>query len=78
MELPKAISLFFEQTPYKNWCFYNCLEFLESKCSRLRSINQQHIQDEYKNQIHSMMNHQSVSKSAKNKATKLYKDIEDI
>lgn len=41
-------------------------------------IDQQHVQDEYKSHIHSMMNHQSISKHAKNKATKLYASMEKI
>lgn len=50
------------------------MEFLARyDCSRLGTIDQQHIQDEYKSQIHSMMNHQLISKNAKNKAMKLYR-----
>ncbi|GBC05972.1 hypothetical protein RclHR1_06530012 [Rhizophagus clarus] len=78
MEPSDAISLYFEQTPYKEWCFPKCLDFLESKCKSLRAFDQQLCQDEFKSHIYSLMNHQAVSKSARNKATRLYNGLEQM
>ncbi|CAI2195189.1 17628_t:CDS:2, partial [Funneliformis geosporum] len=64
-------------TPYKDWCFPKCLDFLESKCS-LRTFDRQLCQNEFKSHVYSTMNHQSISKSARNKATRLYNNIEEI
>ncbi|GES94237.1 hypothetical protein GLOIN_2v1646421 [Rhizophagus clarus] len=78
MEPSDAISLYFEQTSYKEWCFPKCLDFLDSKCLRLRAFDQQLCQDEFKSHIHSFMNHQAMSKNARNKATRFYNSLEQM
>ncbi|GBB90830.1 hypothetical protein RclHR1_17920002 [Rhizophagus clarus] len=78
MEPLDAISLYFEQTQYKEWCFSKCLDFLKSKCETLRAFDRQLCQDEFKRHVRSLMNHQAVLKNARNKATRLYNSLEQI
>ncbi|RHZ47100.1 hypothetical protein Glove_593g21 [Diversispora epigaea] len=56
MDLPEGISLFFEQTPLKT-------DFITS--------DKELIQTEFKSHVHSLMNHQAVTKSAQKKAIRL-------
>ena len=78
MEISKAISLFFEQTQFKSWSLLKCLEYLENKALNLGTSDKELIQDEFKSHIHSLMNHQSVSKSAQKKATRLFNDVDQL
>src|SRR5438128_271169 len=63
---------------YKEWHLIECLEFLESKCAVLTSSDQQHIQDEFKAQLLVLMRHQSLSKSARSKASMLYDSMSQL
>ncbi|CAG8813198.1 38208_t:CDS:2, partial [Gigaspora margarita] len=69
-----VISLFFEKIPYEDWGFPKCLNFLESKCSLLRTDDRQLCEDEFKSHLHSIINHQSISKTN----TRLYNSMEEI
>ncbi|CAG8702649.1 557_t:CDS:2, partial [Acaulospora colombiana] len=71
MDLSEGITLFFEQTPFKNWLPTRCLEYLENKSVDLRTSDKELVQTEFKSHVHSLMNHQAVTKSAQKKAKRL-------
>ncbi|CAG8457792.1 5451_t:CDS:2 [Cetraspora pellucida] len=47
MEISKAISLFFEQTEYKNWNRLGCLEYLETLKIELKDMI-----DNFRDELH--------------------------
>ncbi|CAG8523122.1 12255_t:CDS:10 [Funneliformis caledonium] len=71
MDLSEGISLFFEQTPFKNWFPTKCLEYLENKSLDFRTSDKELVQTEFKSHVHSLMNHKAVTKSAQKKAKRL-------
>ncbi|RIA99393.1 hypothetical protein C1645_730850 [Glomus cerebriforme] len=61
-----------------NWSLLKCLEYLENKSLNLGTSDKELIQDEFKSHVHSLMNHQSVSKSAQKKTTRLFNDVDQL
>ena len=75
MEISEALALYFMNKPYKDWNLPGCLEFLGTKCPSLTSADQEHIQEEFKCQVLVLMKHQSISKSARAKVSRLYDSV---
>ncbi|CAI2199144.1 9040_t:CDS:2, partial [Funneliformis geosporum] len=71
----KSNLSFFERT---HWSLFKGLEYLENKSLNLGTSDKELIQDEFKSQVHSLMNHQSISKSAQKKATRLFNEVDQL
>jgi len=76
VKISNAIILYFDETPFKEWNLSNCLSHLIAKCSNIKSDCQKDINDGIKNRLHFIINHQGMFQPKKDKALKLYNNVD--
>ncbi|CAJ0764160.1 372_t:CDS:10, partial [Entrophospora sp. SA101] len=78
MKISDEISNYFRETNYSKWCIIDCLDSIEKNYTMVTSENREDIIAEFKHQLQLTSTHCSINKNARDKATKLYNDVERI
>ncbi|CAG8779446.1 20511_t:CDS:2 [Gigaspora margarita] len=79
MDISSGIVDYLSKLNYTKWNTIDCLKFLDkNNCSGLVFENKEEILIEFKRQLYSVSINQSLSKKARDKATKLHKNVEKI
>ncbi len=78
MCVSSAVSDYFRNTSFKQWQLSDCLSHVTTECLNLTSECKQDIIDEFKSQLLSIANNKCVYQVAKNKALKLYGNVENF